>query len=81
MGSTAFGTLLVTIGSLTNIIFTVLSVLFYAITQDVNSMLGVSLGIWTILLGIISLECSLSPEGSTRKLFAFEVKTVYYPLV
>lgn len=43
--------------------------------------MAASVGIWTVLLGIIAVECSGAPPDTKRRLFFFEVPTVYYPLV
>ena len=39
------------------------------------------MGIWTVLLGIIAVECSEAPPETKRRLFFLEIPTLYYPLV
>lgn len=80
MGSTAFLWLILTIGGLTNVVFVLICLFFYAVTAAQAFLLMPSQGFWTILLGIIAVECSGAPSGSKRKLFVFEVPTVYYPV-
>jgi len=80
LGSTAFGALVLTIGTLTNIIYLILCVLGWAITQDLRHMAGSSVGIWTVLLGIISMECCAEGSPSHRNFFMFTVPTLYYPV-
>lgn len=80
LGSTAFGALILTIGTLTNIIYLILCVLGWAITQDIRLMAGSSVGIWTVILGIISMECSTEGAPSHRNFFMFTVPTLYFPI-
>jgi len=80
MGSTAFGALILTIGTLTNIIYLILCVLGWAITKDIRHLAGSSVGIWTVLLGIISMECCTEGSPSHRNFFMFTVPTLYYPI-
>jgi len=81
MGSTNFGFIIFSIGTLTNITFLVISIFNYILTRNNAVLLHPSSGIWTVLLGIIALECSDAPEGSKRRLFVVDVPTKYYPLV
>lgn len=81
MGSTNFGFIIFSIGTLTNITFLVISIINYILTQNSAVLLHSTSGIWTVLLGVIALECSSAPEGSKRKLFVVDVPTKYYPLV
>lgn len=80
LGSTAFGALILTIGTLTNIIYLIVCVLGWAITQDIRHLAGSSVGIWTVLLGITSMECCVEGSPSKRNFFMFTVPTLYYPI-
>jgi membrane associated rhomboid family serine protease len=80
MGSAAFGCLLLTIGTVTNVAFLVLCFLLYGITGSNTWLFSPSQGIWIILFAVIAIECSKAPENSMRKLFFFSVPTLYYPL-
>ena len=39
------------------------------------------MGVWTVLLSIIAVECAQAPPNSKRKLFFLEIPVLYYPLV
>jgi membrane associated rhomboid family serine protease len=80
MGSTAFGCLLLTIGVLTNLAYLIVSFLLYGLTGNQGLLFLPSLGIWLILFGVIAIECSKAPQNSVRRLFFFNVPTLYYPL-
>jgi membrane associated rhomboid family serine protease len=80
MGSAAFGFLVLTLGVITNTAFLLLSFTLYGVTGNRTWLFVPSLGIWIILFGVISIECSRAPPESKRKLFFFEVPTIYYPL-
>jgi len=80
MGSTAFAWLMVTLGCMTNCLFLILCMGMYHISNDEGWLMASSSGIWIVLFGIISIECSKAPAGSKRRLFFFEVPTTYYPL-
>ena len=81
MGSTLFGVLFFTLTIVTNILFLIVSMLLWGLTNNGDYLSAVSMGIWTVLLGIIAVECSEAPPDTKRKLFFFEVPTLYYPLV
>lgn len=80
MGSTAFCWLLLTIGGVTNLAFIAVCLFFYGVTAAQTFLIMPSQGIWTILLGVIAVECANAPPETKRRLFVFEVPTVYYPL-
>lgn len=80
IGSTAFLTVLLAIGGLTNIIFLVTCLLLCLITGSNLWLLARSSGIWTIVLGLVAMECSKAPSGSTRRFIFASVPTLYYPL-
>jgi membrane associated rhomboid family serine protease len=80
MGSTHFAWLLMTMGLVTNLSFLALSFALYAVSGNTLWLFGSSLGIWTILFGIIEIECVKAPPDSMRKLFFFTIPTIYYPL-
>mmetsp|Transcript_19451 Transcript_19451/g.41028 ORF Transcript_19451/g.41028 Transcript_19451/m.41028 type:complete len:343 (-) Transcript_19451:298-1326(-) len=81
MGSTYFGVLFFTLTIATNILFLIISVLLWGLTNSDSYLAGASMGIWTVLLGIIAVECSEAPPDTKRRLFFLEVPTLYYPLV
>mmetsp|Transcript_14014 Transcript_14014/g.25338 ORF Transcript_14014/g.25338 Transcript_14014/m.25338 type:complete len:333 (-) Transcript_14014:2102-3100(-) len=80
MGSTALLTLMATISTVTNLIFLVLCMICYKATGDQSFLVSASSGIWTILLALIAIECTSAPPGTKRKLFVFEIPTLYYPI-
>lgn len=81
IGSTFFAVLFFTLAIVTNILFLILSVLLWGLTNSEKYLGAASLGIWTVLLGIIAVECSEAPRDMKRRLFFFEVPALYYPLV
>uniref|UniRef100_A0A7S2I7V0 Peptidase S54 rhomboid domain-containing protein n=1 Tax=Helicotheca tamesis TaxID=374047 RepID=A0A7S2I7V0_9STRA len=80
LGSAAFGTLILTLSLLTNILYLVIAFTMYFITSSQICLIMPCSGIWIILLGLIAIECSCAPADSKRKLFVVEVPTLYYPL-
>ena len=80
VGSTAFLTILLAVGCLTNILHLILFVSVCLMTGNHVWLLARSHGIWTILLGIIAMECSKAPSGSTRRFIFANVPTFYYPV-
>lgn len=81
MGSSLFACLFFTLTIVTNILFLIISILLWGLTNSDSYLAGASLGIWTVLLGIIAVECSEAPPDTKRRLFFFEVPALYYPLV
>jgi membrane associated rhomboid family serine protease len=81
MGSSLFAALFFTLTIVTNILFLILSILLWGVTNSSNYLAAASLGIWTVLLGIIAVECSEAPRDTKRRLFFIEVPALYYPLV
>jgi len=80
LGSTAFAWLLLTIAFISNLIFCCLCLLLSFASNDQGYLWWQSSGIWTVLFGIIASECSKAPANEQRKLFFFQVPTLYYPL-
>ena len=80
IGSTAFLTILLAVGCLTNILHLIVFVSVCLMTGNHVWLLARSHGIWTILLGIIAMECSKAPSGSTRRFIFANVPTFYYPV-
>jgi membrane associated rhomboid family serine protease len=80
MGSTAFFCLIFTIGILTNLIYIAVAFLLNAITGSESLLFLPASGIWIILFGVISIECSQAPPQSIRRLFFMPVSATYYPL-
>ena len=81
MGSTMFALLFFTLTIVSNILFLILNILLWGLTNSDSYLTSASLGIWTVLLGIIAVECSEAPPESQRRLFFLEVPSKYYPLV
>ena len=81
MGSTLFAVLFFTLAIGTNILFLIIAILLWGLTNSDGYLMMASLGIWTVLLGIIAVECSEAPPDTKRRLFFFEVQALYYPLV
>ncbi|KAL3758603.1 hypothetical protein ACHAWU_008357 [Discostella pseudostelligera] len=81
MGSSLFAALFFTLTIVTNTLFLILSILLWGVTSSSNYLAAASLGIWTVLLGIIAVECSEAPRDTKRRLFFIEVPALYYPLV
>jgi len=80
MGSTGFAMLVLTIGVLTNIIYIILCLSACLLTSNILYLAGSSVGIWIILLGLISLECSSTTAPSHQNLFMWKIPTLYYPI-
>lgn len=80
MGSSAFLAMLLAIGGMVNLTFLCLCILLYFMTNNYILLLSPSAGIWTLLLGIIAMECAKAPTGTNRRLFFLTVPTIYYPL-
>ena len=81
MGSSMFAVLFFTLTVASNVLFLILSLLLWGLTNSEGYLVEASLGIWTVLLGIIAVECSEAPPESQRRLFFLEVPSKYYPLV
>lgn len=76
-----FAVLFFTLTIITNILFLIISVLLYGLSNNESYLTAASLGIWTVLLGIIAVECAETPPDTKRRLFFLEVPAKYYPLV
>lgn len=81
MGSSAYLILLLTIGTLANLLHLAVFMTFYLLTDNKAYLFTPSYGIWIILFGIIAIECAQAPQNSMRKLFFFTVPTIYYPIL
>lgn len=80
LGSTAFGWYILTIALCTNIIFCAVMILLNGLTGEPGFLWYSSVGIWTIVFGLIATECSQAPRDSQRRLFFVNVPTIYFPL-
>jgi len=80
MGSTLFGALFFSLTIVSNLLFVVISIILWGLTNSESYLGQASMGIWTTLLGIIAVECSKAPENSQRRLFFLTVPALYYPL-
>jgi membrane associated rhomboid family serine protease len=81
MGSSLFAALFFTLTIVANTLFLIISILLWGLTSNSNYLMAPSIGIWTVLLGIIAVECSEAPPDTKRRLFFIEVPALYYPLV
>ncbi|EED95598.1 predicted protein [Thalassiosira pseudonana CCMP1335] len=81
VGSCMFGVLFFTLTVASNVLFLLVSVLLWGLTNSESYLVGASMGIWSVLLAIIAVECSQAPPDTKRKLFFLTVPTLYYPLV
>ena len=81
VGSCMFGVLFFTLTVASNVLFLLVSVLLWGLTNSESYLVGASMGIWSVLLAIIAVECSQAPQDTKRKLFFLTVPTLYYPLV
>ena len=79
LGSTAFAWYMLTITFVTNGLFLASTFLLYGLSGNVGFIMMQSVGIWTILFGIIATECIKAPPNSQRRLFFVNVPTIYYP--
>lgn len=64
---------------LTNLLFLVISWALSALSGDNSYLLLSSSGIWNVVFGVMAIECCRDTLR-TRKLFLWEIPTVYYPL-
>ena len=82
LGSTAFGWLCLSIGLLTNVGFVLISfVLSFLRGFDESFLFSSADGLWTIIFGIIAMECVQAPRNTQRAFLFFAVPVIYYPLV
>jgi len=67
---------------LTNtIFFLAIEFLTFYVTDDSSLLLNSSSGIWVVLFGLIAMECSQAAQyQAKRRLFVFNVPTLFYPL-
>jgi membrane associated rhomboid family serine protease len=79
-GSTAFAALLLTIAVVTNLAHLAVCFTLYALSGNRGYLFTPSIGIWIILFAVIAIECAKAPQNSMRKLFFFNIPTIYYPL-
>lgn len=81
MGSSLFGCLFFSLTLVSNGLFLAISVLLWGLTNSESYLVAASLGIWSVLLAIIAVECAQAPPDSKRRLFFLTVPALYYPLV
>ena len=81
MGSTAFAILLATIGWTVNLWHLAICLSMYGIDGENPKWLFLPcFGVWILIFGLLSIECSQLPASTTRRLFVVEVPIRYYPL-
>lgn len=81
LGSSMFAVLFFTLTIATNVLFLIIEILLWGLTNNEAHLLSASMGIWVVLLGIIAAECAQAPPETIKKLFFLEIKAVYYPMV
>lgn len=81
LGSSMFAVLFFTLTIATNVLFLIIEILLWGLTNNEAHLLSASMGIWVVLLGIIAAECAQAPPDTIKKLFFLEIKAVYYPMV
>eukprot|EP00804_Cyclotella_cryptica_P001943 CCRYP_007373-RB/>CCRYP_007373-RB protein AED:0.38 eAED:0.38 QI:244/0.5/0.6/1/0.5/0.6/5/0/336 len=81
MGSSLFAVLFFSLTLVSNLLFLIISIILWGLTNSQGYLVGVSMGIWSVLLAIIAVECSQAPPDTHRRLFFLTVPTLYYPLV
>eukprot|EP00980_Cylindrotheca_fusiformis_P002925 scaffold681_cov130-Cylindrotheca_fusiformis.AAC.1 len=80
MGSTAFLVLVFSIGITTNLFYISIAFLLKATTGSESLVFLPTSGIWIVLFGIVSIECSKAPPQTVRKLLFMTVTASYYPI-
>lgn len=81
LGSTAFLLLIGTISLITNITFDLVCLVFY-FGGMVDAMFWNCSGFWTVLFGLITIECMAAPEMPRRMMFIpVDIPSMYFPLV
>ena len=80
LGSSMFAVLFFTLTIATNVLFLIIEILLWGLTNNEAHLLSASMGIWVVLLGIIAAECAEAPPDTIKKLFFLEIKAVYYPM-
>lgn len=81
MGSAQFAYLFFLLGMGINVAHIVLTYTLQLITADSSWIFVKASGIWTVLFPLIAIECVQAPSHSIRKLFMWQVPTLYYPLI
>lgn len=80
MGSAAFAVIFITLGILSNLLYIGVAALLDSVFVGGQYWFVLpSFGIWIVLFGVVAMECSKAPPGSTRKLFVVQVPTLFYP--
>jgi membrane associated rhomboid family serine protease len=82
VGSAGLLIAIITLATVTNVLFVVSCICFEISGISPGAMKEPSVGFWTVVLGLIVLECSLSPDAP-RRLFPLnvEVPIKYFPWV
>mmetsp|Transcript_4851 Transcript_4851/g.9248 ORF Transcript_4851/g.9248 Transcript_4851/m.9248 type:complete len:358 (-) Transcript_4851:42-1115(-) len=81
IGSTNFAAVLLSISGITNMIHNLLCLIGYFLTSRSEFLFIPSVGIWNLILAVISMECATADHSSQRRLFIVDVPTRYYPCV
>lgn len=81
MGSTRFAWYCLWLGTLANTSFLLTSLILYFLTNESTWLITSSSGIWTILMGLLAMDCKLaSTRRFSRRMFCIEIPVLYYPL-
>ncbi|CAB9499350.1 expressed unknown protein [Seminavis robusta] len=81
MGSAQFAWLFASLGIGINTTHVILTYSLQFLTGDHTWIHIKASGIWTVLFPLIAIECVAAPPHSMRKLFFWQVPTLYYPLI
>lgn len=81
MGSAQFAWLFFSLGTLTNVVHIAITYTLYLLSNNRSWVFVPASGIWTVLFGLIAIECVKAPTGSQRKLFIISIPTMQYPVV
>jgi len=80
MGSAQFLSLMGTISILTNVSFNVVCLLLYFM-KSAEALFYNCCGFWTIVFGLITIECMWMPDGTRRLMFIpYDIPNKYFPL-
>jgi Rhomboid family len=80
LGSTAFALLLAIIGWTVNLLHLLICFVLYGIEGSPKWLFLPCSGVWMLIFGLLSIECSQAPATSVRRLFLVHVPTRFYPL-
>jgi membrane associated rhomboid family serine protease len=80
VGSTAYAIFLATIGWTVTILHLLICIVMYEMVGFYGWLEVNCNGVWILIFGLLSFECSQAPATSVRRLFLCNVRTRYYPV-